>query len=175
MYVPATGRATYPQLEAARARVLALLPQRGHRLDEKTRPAIALDIVQQLAQAGQGPQAHYACDQGVLSLALSRGIAHAGTPWLRELAWARHIHGQGQGRRVDAGAAELRPAHPARVRAVRVGCRQGVTQSLGGDQGGAAQTLWPHAPGHCACPGGPRGYSPLSADGCAAGGQWARA
>jgi hypothetical protein len=66
----------------------------------------------------------------VLSLELSRGIEHAGKHWVSELECSRHIHWQGQWRRVDAVAAELRPAHPASFRAVRVRCRNGETQSF---------------------------------------------
>src|SRR5438876_4533823 len=39
---------------------------------------------------------------------------------------------------------------------------------LGVYQGGTAQTLWAQASGHRARTGGPRGYPPLSTDGCAA-------
>src|SRR6266571_7167577 len=45
---------------------------------------------------------------------------------------------------------------------------------LGVYESGTAQTLWAQAPGQRARTGRPRGCSPLSADGCAALGQWAR-
>src|SRR5918911_2827286 len=46
---------------------------------------------------------------------------------------------------------------------------------LGLYEGGTAQTLWAQASGHCARTAGPRGYPPLSTDGCAALGEWPRA
>ena len=94
------------------------------------RTELALDIVQQLEQEGHFPSAHYAFDHGVLSLELSRGIEHAGKHWVSELECSRHIHWQGQWRRVDAVAAELRHAHPESFRAVRVCCRNGETKSF---------------------------------------------
>ena len=127
-YLQETVRESYPQMEAARGRMLALLHHRVHRLGYKKRTEIALDIVQQLEQEGHFPQAHYAFDNGVLSLALSRGIEHAGKHWVSALEGSRHIHWQDQWRRVDTVAQALRQAHPASFRAVRVRCRNGETQ-----------------------------------------------
>jgi hypothetical protein len=127
-YLQETVRESYPQMEAARGRLLELLHHRVHRLGYKKRTAIALDIVQQLEQEGHFPQAHYAFDNGVLSLELSRGIERAGKHWVRELECSRHIHWQGQWRRVETVAHALRQAHPASFRAVRVRCRNGETK-----------------------------------------------
>ena len=127
-YVQETVRERYPQREAARGRMLELLPHRVHWLGYKKRTEIALDIVQQLEQEGHFPQAHYAFDNGVLSLELSRRIEHAGKHWVSELEGSRHIHWQGQWRRVDVTAQALRQGHPASFRAVRVRCRHGETK-----------------------------------------------
>jgi hypothetical protein len=129
-YVQETVRESSPQMEEARGRVLELLHHRVHCLGDKKRPALALDIVQQLAQEGHCPQAHYAFDHGVLSLELRRGIAHAGKHWVSERECSRHIHWQGQWRRLDTVAQALRQVHPASFRAVRVRCRHGETQSF---------------------------------------------
>jgi hypothetical protein len=129
-YLQETMCESYTQREEARGRVLELLPHLVHRLGYKKRTELALDIVQQLAQEGHVPSAHYAFDHGVLSLELSRGIEQAGKPWVSELACSRHIHWQGQWRRVDAVATELRQAHPESFRAVRVCCRNGETKSF---------------------------------------------
>src|SRR5262249_50804816 len=96
----------------------------------KKRTEIALDIVQQLEQEGHFPDAHYAFDHGVLSLELSRGIEHAGKHWVSELECSRHIHWQGQWRRVDTVAQALQQTHPESFRAVRVRCRNGETKSF---------------------------------------------
>ena len=129
-YLQETVRESYTQMEVARGRVLELLHHRVHCLGYKKRTEIALDIVEQLEQEGHFPHAHYAFDHGVLSLELSRGIEHAGKHWVSELECSRHIHWQGQWRRVDAVAAELRHAHPESFRAVRVCCRNGETKSF---------------------------------------------
>ena len=117
-----------PQREEARGRVLELLHHLGHRLGEKKRTARALDIVPQLAQAGPFPSAHDPVDHGVLRRELRRGSAHAGPHGGSEPACARHSHWQGQGPRVETVAQALRPAPPARVRAVRGPRRHGETK-----------------------------------------------
>jgi len=129
-YVHETMGESYAQMEAARGRLLELLHHRLHGLGYKKRPALALDIVQQLEQEGHFPQAHYAFDHGVLSLALSRGIERAGKHWVSELECSRHIHWQGQWHRVDTVADMLRQAHPESFRALRVRCRNGETKSF---------------------------------------------
>jgi hypothetical protein len=129
-YLHETGPASYPPMEEARGRVVELLHPRVHCLGYKKRTELALDIVQQLAQEGHFPQAHYACDHGVLRLELRRGIERAGQHWVSELEGARHIHWQGQWRRIDTVAQALRQGHPASFRAVRVRCRHGETKSF---------------------------------------------
>ena len=129
-YLQETGQARYTPLEAARGRLLELLHYRMHRLGYKKRPEIAREIVQQVEQEGHFPQAHYAFDNGVLSLELTRGIEQAGKHWVSELECSRHIQWQGQWRRVDAVAAALRQAHPASFRRVQVRCRNGETKAF---------------------------------------------
>ena len=129
-YLQETVRASYPQMEEARGRVLELLHHRVHCLGYKKRPELALDIVQQLEQEGHFPSAHYAFDHGVLSLELSRGIERAGKHWVSELECSRHIHWQGQWQRVDTVADMLRQAHPESFRAVCVRCRNGETKAF---------------------------------------------
>jgi hypothetical protein len=130
-YVPETMRASSPQMEEARGRVLALWHHRGHGLGDKKRTELALDLVQPLAPAGPFPSAHSAFDHGVRSLELSRGIAHAGQHWGSELACSRNRQGQGQWHRVDTVAHTLRQAHPDSFRALRVHCRHGQTKLFG--------------------------------------------
>ena len=52
----------------------------------------------------------------------------AGKHWVSELERSRHIQWQGQWRRVDTVAAELRHGHPESCRPVRVRCRNGETK-----------------------------------------------
>ena len=129
-YLKETVRESYTQMEEARGRVLELLHHLVHRLGYKKRTVLALEIVQQLEQEGHFPQAHYAFDNGALSLELTRFIEHAGKHWVSELECSRHLQWQGQWRRVDAVAAELRRAHPASFRSVRVRCRNGETKAF---------------------------------------------
>src|SRR5215831_15708547 len=117
-------------MEAARGRVLELFHHLLHRLGYKQRTEMALEMVPQLEQEGHFPQAHYAFDNGVLTLELTRGIESVGKHWVSEVECSRHIPGQGQWRRVDAVAAELRRKHPESFRLVRVRCRNGETKSF---------------------------------------------
>jgi len=55
-------------MAAARERLVELLQPQTHRLTDKKRTEIAVEIVQQLEQEGHFPQAAYACDHGVLTL-----------------------------------------------------------------------------------------------------------
>jgi hypothetical protein len=101
-----------------------------HRLGYKKRTEIARELVKQLEQEGHFPQAHYAFDNGVLSLELTRCIENAAKHWVSELECSRHIQWQGQWRRVDAVAEELRHAHPESFRPVQVRCRNGKTKAF---------------------------------------------
>jgi hypothetical protein len=129
-YLQETVREHYTQMEAARGRLLELLHHLVHRLRYQKRTEMALDIVKQLEVEGHFPQAHYAFDNGVLSLALTRVIEDAGKHWVSELECSRHIQWQGQWKRVDAVAAALRREHPESFRPVRVRCRNGETKGV---------------------------------------------
>jgi hypothetical protein len=129
-YLQETVRESYTQMEEVRGRVLELLHHQLHRLGYRKRTEMALDIVQQLEQEGHFPQAHYAFDNGVLNLELSRGIERAGKHWVSELEGSRHIQWQGQWQRVDAVAQALRQAHPESFRAMQGRCRNGETKPL---------------------------------------------
>jgi DNA-directed RNA polymerase specialized sigma54-like protein len=67
-YVHETRRESDAQMAAARERLVELLQPQTHRLADKKRTEIAVEIVQQLEQEGHFPQAAYACDHGVLTL-----------------------------------------------------------------------------------------------------------
>jgi hypothetical protein len=109
----------------ARGRLLALLHHSLHQRLYKKRTERAREIVQQLDQEGHVPLAHYAFDNGVLTLELTRYSEGVGQPWVSALESARHIQWQGHWRRVDEVAAVLRSEHPESVRVVRGRCRHG--------------------------------------------------
>jgi hypothetical protein len=129
-YLKETVRASYDQMEAVQGRLLELLHHLLHRRSYKKRTEIALEIVQQLEQEGHFPQANYAFDNGVLTVEVARCIEEAGKHWVSELECSRHLQWQGQWRRVDAVAAELRRDHRESFRPVQVRCRNGETKSF---------------------------------------------
>jgi hypothetical protein len=129
-YLEATSKASYEQMEEARQRVLDLFHHRQHRVEYRKRTELAWEIVQQLEEEGQFPQAPYAFDTGVLHLDLTRYIESRHKQWVSELECSRHMQWYGQWRRVDGVAAELKQAHPERFRPVSVPCRNGEEKSF---------------------------------------------
>lgn len=124
-YLQVTAQENYPDLASARRRVLELLHYHKHRVAYRKRTDIAVAIVQQLEAEGQFPQAHYAFDNGVLCLPLTRRIEAHGKHWVSELESSRGIHWQGRWRRVDEVATALRTQHPRSFRRLQVRCRNG--------------------------------------------------
>jgi hypothetical protein len=124
-YLEATAKDSYEQMEEARKWVLELMHHRQHQLEYRKRTAIAWEIVQQLEEEGQFPQANYAFDNGVLHLELTRYIESRGKHWVSELECSRNIQWYGQWRRVDVVAAELKQEHPESFRPITVQCRNG--------------------------------------------------
>ncbi len=108
---------------------MELVHYRQHELAYKKRTEIVVEMVEQIEREGHFPQAHYAFDNGVLTLGLTRLIESKGKHWVSELECSRNIHWQGQWRRIEAVAAELRQLHPESFRCVRVRCRNGETKS----------------------------------------------
>ena len=130
-YLEATLKDIYEQMEEARRRVLELLYHRQHQLEYRKRTEIAWEIVQQLEEEGQFPQAHYAFDNSVLHLELTRYIESRGKPWVSEVECSRHIQWYGQWCRVDMVAAELKREHPESFRSISVHCRNGEKKPFG--------------------------------------------
>jgi hypothetical protein len=124
-YLRATAKVSYEQMGEAQQRLLELLHYYKHRLEYRKRTEIAVEIVRQLEAEGQFPQAHYAFDNGVLTLELTRLIEGRGKHWVSEVEVSRHIQWQGRGGRMDEAVAELRQHHPESFRPVKVSCRNG--------------------------------------------------
>jgi hypothetical protein len=124
-YLKATVQGSYEQMGQVRDRLLELLHHLHHRLAYKKRTEIVVEMVAQLEEEGQFPHAHYAFDNGVLTLELVRLIESKGKHWVSELESSRHIQWYGQWRRIDEVAAELRHEHPESFRVVHVRCRNG--------------------------------------------------
>jgi DDE superfamily endonuclease len=124
-YLKATVQASYEQREQARTRLLELLHHLEHKLAYKKRTEIVVEMVQQLEEEGNFPQADYAFDNGVLTLELTRLIESKGKHWVSELESSRLILWQDHWRRLDEVATELRQHHPESFRKVSVRCRNG--------------------------------------------------
>ncbi|WP_206054849.1 hypothetical protein [Nitrosococcus wardiae] len=122
-YLNMTAQEDYPDLEQARQRFIDLLHYQKNRLSYRKRTEMAVEIVHQLEGEGHFPQAHYAFDNGVLSFPLTQFIEQQGKHWVSELESSRLIQWQGQWRRVDEIAAELRQHHPESFRPCKVTSR----------------------------------------------------
>ena len=129
-YLQATARESYGQMEHVRARLLKVLHHLQHRFAYKKRTAIVVEIVEQLEQEGHFPTAHYAFDNGVLTVELAQVIERQGKHWVSELECSRNVMWRGQWRRIDEVAAELRHHAPQSFRLLRVHCRSGETKTL---------------------------------------------
>lgn len=130
LYLKATVQESYAQMEQARERVLELLHHLQHRLAYKKRTEMVVEIVASLEEEGQFPSAHYAFDNGVLTLELTRLIERKGKHWVSELESSRHILWEDQWRRIDEVGAELRREHPESFRRVQVRCRNGEQKTF---------------------------------------------
>src|SRR3954471_1193737 len=128
MYLKATVQASYEQMEQARTRLLELLHHLAHKRAYKKRTEIVVEMVRQLEEEGQFPQADYAFDNGVLTLELTRLIESKGKHWVSELESSRLILWQDRWQRIDEVATTLRQTHPESFRRVQVRCRNGETK-----------------------------------------------
>jgi hypothetical protein len=117
-------------MEQVQTRLLELLHHVEHRLAYKKRTEIVVEMVAQLEEEGQFPQADYAFDNGVLTLELTRLIESKGKHWVSELESSRHILWKDEWRRIDDVARELRQLHPESFRQVSVRCRNGETKEF---------------------------------------------
>jgi hypothetical protein len=124
-YLKATVQASYEQMEQARTRLLELLHHLDHKLAYKKRTEIVVEMVAQLEEEGQFPQADYAFDNGVLTIELTRLIESKGKHWVSEVESSRHILWKDDWQRIDDVARELRATYPESFRQVHVRCRNG--------------------------------------------------
>jgi hypothetical protein len=129
-YLQATARESYGQMEHVRARLLEVLHHLQHRFAYKKRTAIVVEIVAQLEQERHFPTAHYAFDNGVLTVELAQVIERQGKHWVSELECSRNVMWRSQWRRIDEVAAELRHHAPQSFRLLRVHCRNGETKTF---------------------------------------------
>lgn len=129
-YLRATGQERYEQLGQARERLLELLHHLRHRREYKKRTEIVVEIVEQIEREGHFPEAHYAFDNGVLTVELTRWLERQGKHWVSEVEGSRNILWRGQWRRIDEVAAALRLTAPQSFRPFQVHCRSGETKTF---------------------------------------------
>jgi hypothetical protein len=127
-YLKATARKSYEQMGAVSNRLLELLHHLKHDREYKKRTEIALELVQQIEEEDNFPDANYAFDNGVLSLDLTLCIEACGKQWVSELECSRNIQWSGNWVRLDALSSDLRENHPETFRFISVKCRNGETK-----------------------------------------------
>jgi hypothetical protein len=128
-YLLMTRQESYTQMAAVQNRLVELLAYRRNRLAYRKRTAIAVEVVREIESEGHFPAAHYAFDNGVLTLELTRLIESSGKHWVSELECSRHINWAGHWRRVDDVWVELRTQHPESFRPLTVTGRNGQEQA----------------------------------------------
>jgi hypothetical protein len=124
-YLQMTRSENYTEMEALEKRLVELLSYQRNRLAYRKRTEMVVEMVEQIEREKQFPKADYAFDNGVLTLELTKLIESQGKHWVSEIESSRHINWQGQWRRVDEVAEELRRKHPESFRPVKAEKRNG--------------------------------------------------
>jgi hypothetical protein len=124
-YLCMTREESYTEMEAVAKRLVELLSYQRNQLAYRKRTEMAVEIVRQIESEGQFPNADYAFDNGVLTLDLTKLIESKNKHWVSEIECSRHINWQGQWRRVDEVAEELRTEHRESFRPVKAKGRNG--------------------------------------------------
>ncbi len=127
-YLEETAMESYDQMDAVSKRLLELLHYLKHEREYKKRTEIALELVQQIEQEGHFPEAHYAFDNGVLSLDLTEFIETRDKHWVSEIECSRNIQWGGNWVSADALWSELKDDHSESFRPYKVRCRNGETR-----------------------------------------------
>jgi hypothetical protein len=96
-----------------------------HRKQYRKRTELAVDLVQMIEEEGRFPKAHYAFDNGVLTIELARLVEHSNKHWVSELEKTRLIQWRGKWQQIQKVASELRSQHPETFRPVMVHLRNG--------------------------------------------------
>jgi len=105
-YLKMTTQPSYEQMEQVMQRLVELLHHQKNQLVYRKRMEMVVDIVRQIEAEGQFPNADYAFDNGVLTLALTQLIEASGKHWVSELECSRLLLWNGQWGRVDAVATQ---------------------------------------------------------------------
>ena len=129
VYLNATVAESYEQTKAAARRLVELLHYEANRKAYKKRTEIAVEIVKQIEDENQFPYAHYAFDNGVLTLELTRLIENCNKHWVSQIECSRHLQWRGEWKRADALDELLRMDSPHSFRPIEVKSRNGEVKS----------------------------------------------
>ena len=129
-YLKITRQESYEKMEQVRERLIELFHYQKNRLAYRKRTEIAVDIVKQIESENNFPEANYAFDNGVLTLALTEAIEESGKHWVSEIEKNRNINWQGSWTRVDAIAEKLKLTSPSSFHHYRVKSRNGEIKSF---------------------------------------------
>ena len=129
-YLKMTRQENYDQMEEVRERLIELLHYQKNRLAYRKRTEIAIDIVKQIEAEDNFPEANYAFDNGVLTLALTEVIEQCGKHWVSEIEKNRHINWKGAWTRVDVVGEELKNTSSSSFRHCQVKGRNGEIKSF---------------------------------------------
>ena len=129
-YLQMTRQENYDQMEQVRERLIELFHYQKNRLAYRKRTEIAVDIVKQIEAEGNFPEANYAFDQGVLTVALTEVIEQSEKHWVSEIEKNRNINWKGTWTRVDLIGEELKNTSPSSFRHCRVQGRNGENKSF---------------------------------------------
>jgi hypothetical protein len=80
-YLQMSAQQSYSEMAQVLQRLTELIAYQRNRLAYRKRTEIVRDVVEQLEIAGEFPNAHYAFDNGVLTLELTQLIAGKGKHW----------------------------------------------------------------------------------------------
>lgn len=129
-YLQMSAQQSYSEMTQVMQRLTELLAYQSNRLAYRKRTEIVRDVVEQLESEGGFPNAHYAFDNGVLTLELTQLIESKDKHWVSEIECSRLILWHNQWQRVDAVAAGMRQSHPESFRPVTLQGRNGQTKQL---------------------------------------------
>jgi hypothetical protein len=125
-----SAQQSYQQITQVMERLSELVAYQRNRLAYRKRTEIVCDVVAQIEAEGEFPDAHYAFDNGVLTLALTQLIESHAKHWVSEIESSRLIMWDNHWQRVDGVAASLRHSHPESFWALQVKKRNGELQQM---------------------------------------------
>ena len=129
-YLKMSRQENYDRMEKVRKRLIELLHYHQHQLSYKKRTEMAVEMVKQIESEGNYPQADYAFDQGVLTVALTNLIESKGKHWVSEIERTRLILWDEKWMQVQIVAEYLKQSHPESFRYKKVRCRNNEMKEI---------------------------------------------